>query len=279
VMITPEILPNNSPGVTPSLPRYPETFLPPVSELKGTRPAPAPAFTQPSRSQAMTPAAAPVVVDNRTEIERAQDRALEALDRKNQPQPVAAQAASTQSDESNQVSQAAADSIDISKEQRDLMKAAREQAERDATVADQTRKDDAKRSDKEQKQQEKAAREQAKRDAEAAKAQAKRDAEAAKEQAKRDAEAARLQAKRDAEMAKLQAKQDEITARERQKLEGQKQQTKSDKDASAAPQQVVDTKGQVSSEQQGQQSLDAAAERLRAAEEEYQAELARRSQR
>jgi pilus assembly protein CpaC len=277
VMITPEILPNNSPGVTPSLPRYPETFLPPVSELKGTRPAPAPAFTQPSRSQAMTPAAAPVVVDNRTEIERAQDRALEALDRKNEP--VAAQAASTQSDESNQVSQAAADSIDISKEQRDLMKAAREQAERDATVADQTRKDDAKRSAKEQKQQEKAAREQAKRDAEAAKAQAKRDAEAAKEQAKRDAEAARLQAKRDAEMAKLQAKQDEITARERQKLEGQKQQTKSDKDASAAPQQVVDTKGQVSSEQQGQQSLDAAAERLRAAEEEYQAELARRSQR
>src|SRR4029453_9485874 len=147
------ILPNNSPGVTPNLPRYPDTFLPPLSDLKGTRPAPAPAFTQPSRSQAMAPAAAPVVVDNRTELERAQDRALEALDRKNEP--VAAQAASTQSDESNQVSQAAADSIDISKEQRDLMKAAREQAERDATVADQTRKDDAKRSDKEQKQQEK----------------------------------------------------------------------------------------------------------------------------
>ena len=269
VMITPEILPNNSPGVTPSLPRYPDTFLPPLSELKQTHPAPAPAFTQPARSQAMAPAAAPVVVDNRTEIERAQDRALEALDRQNQPQPVAAQSASTQAGESRQVTQAAADSIDLSKEQRDLMKAAHEQAERDAEVADQARKDDAKRSVKEQKQQEKAAQEQAKRDAEAAKVQAKRDAEAAKQQAKRDAEAAKQQAKRDAEMAKLQAKQDELAGKEQQKLEAQAA-------PSAAPQPSV-AKGQLS-EQERQQALDAAAERLRAAEEEYQAELARRSQ-
>jgi pilus assembly protein CpaC len=271
VMITPEILPNNSPGVTPSLPRYPDTFLPPLSELKQTHPAPAPAFTQPARSQAMAPAAAPVVVDNRTEIERAQDRALEALDRQNQPQPVAAQSASTQAGESRQVTQAAADSIDLSKEQRDLMKAAHEQAERDAEVADQARKDDAKRSVKEQKQQEKAAQEQAKRDAEAAKVQAKRDAEAAKQQAKRDAEAAEQQAKRDAEMAKLQAKQDELAAKEQQKLEAQAA-------PSAAPQRSVEAKGQLS-EQERQQALDAAAERLRAAEEEYQAELARRQQR
>ncbi len=264
VMITPEILPNNSPGVTPNLPRYPDTFLPPLSDLKGTRPAPAPAFTQPARSQAMAPATAPVIVDNRTEIERAQDRALEALDRKNQPQAAAAPLASTQSDESNQVSQAAADSIDVSKEQHDLLKAAHEQAERDAKVADQARKEDAKRSAEEQQKQEKAAREQAKRDAEAAKAQAKRDAEAAKVQAKRDAEAAKVQAKRDAEMAKLQAKQDELAAGEHQKAEAQ-----------AVPQQAAEAKGQAS-EQERQQALDAAAERLRAAEEEYQAELARR---
>jgi len=264
VMITPEILPNNSPGVTPNLPSYPDTFLPPLSDLKGTRPAPAPAFTQPARSQAMAPATAPVVVDNRTEIERAQDRALEALDRKNQPQTAAAQLSSTQSDDSNQVSQATADSINVSKEQQDLLKAAHEQAERDAKVADQARKEDAKRSAEEQKKQEKAAREQAKRDAEAAKVQAKRDAEAAKAQAKHDAEAAKVQAKRDTEMAKLQAKQDELAAGERQKAEAQ-----------AVPQQAADAKGQVS-EQERQQALDAAAERLRAAEEEYQAELARR---
>ena len=264
VMITPEILPNNSPGVTPNLPSYPDTFLPPLSDLKGTRPAPAPAFTQPARSQAMAPATAPVVVDNRTEIERAQDRALEALDRKNQPQTAAAQLSSTQSDDSNQVSQATADSINVSKEQQDLLKAAHEQADRDAKVADQARKEDAKRSAEEQKKEEKAAREQAKRDAEAAKVQARKDAEAAKVQAKRDAEAAKVQAKRDAEMAKLQAKQDQLTAAERQKPETQ-----------AVPQQAADTKGQVS-EQERQQALDAAAERLRAAEEEYQAELARR---
>jgi len=269
VMITPEILPNNSPGVTPSLPRYPETFLPPVSELKGTRPAPAPAFTQPSRSQAMAPAAAPAVVDNRSEIERAQDRKLEALDRQNQPL-----AAVQSGDASNTVSQAGADAIDLSKEQRDLMQAAREQAERDAKVADKTRKEDAKRAAVEQAQQEKAAREQAKRDAEAAKAQAKRDAEAAKRQAKHDAE-----------MAKLQAKQDEIAARERQKLEAQaaRDQAAAEKPtkevAAVAQRQAVEANGEVAREQKQQQALDAAAERLRAAEEEYQAELARRSQR
>src|SRR5262249_11809834 len=39
VMITPEILPNNSPGLTPNLPRTPEPFLSPLPD-KQTRPAP-----------------------------------------------------------------------------------------------------------------------------------------------------------------------------------------------------------------------------------------------
>ena len=226
VMITPEILPSDSPGVTPSLPRYPDTFLPPISD-RDVRPTPAPAFTQPARPQAMAPAAAPVVTDNRTEIERAQDRALEALDRKN-PQPataaVVAPAAGTErvpatptvaqskavasqpapkavvpaAAESNAVpapvvvpqpvalvtapqpvesttaatQQIAAEVAELTKEQRELMKVAREQAERDAKAAEKARKEE-----------EKLAREQAKRDAEAAKAHA----EVAKEQAKRDA--------------------------------------------------------------------------------------------
>ena len=55
VMITPEILRPDSPGVTDKLPRTPETFMPPVSERQA-KPPQAPAFT-PSRSQAGTTAA------------------------------------------------------------------------------------------------------------------------------------------------------------------------------------------------------------------------------
>jgi pilus assembly protein CpaC len=269
VMITPEILPSNSPGVTPSLPRYPETFMPPVSELKNTHPAPAPAFTQPARSQAMVPATAPAVVDNRSDIERAQDRALEALDHQNQqavaPTTVAQSPALPlapvvpQAFEEAAVvgqSQADADALDLSKEQRDLMKAAREQSERDAKAAEKARRED-----------EKIAREQAKRDAEAAKVQAKRDAEAAK-----------VQAKRDAEMAKLQAKQDALT-REQQKSDAQAGRQQAATNVQAPAPTVAQGPAEAPSEAERQRSLDTAAERLRAAEAEYQAELARRSER
>jgi pilus assembly protein CpaC len=269
VMITPEILPNNSPGVTPDLPKYPDSFMPPLSDLKKTVPAPAPAFTQPSRSQAMAPATAPAVVDNRSEVERAQDRALEALDRGNQapaataavapganspaPETNAAQSA-TPSNVAN--APASVDAIELSKERRDLEKAAREQAERDAKVADKARA----KSDK-------AAREQAKRDAEAAKVQAKRDAEAAKLQAKQDEAAALEQAKHNAELA-------------RQQAEAAKAQAKADQAAQAtAERQALDAKRESEREAERQRAIDAAAERLRAAEAEYQAELARRSQR
>jgi hypothetical protein len=66
VMITPEILPNNSPGVTPSLPMYPDTFMPPLSDLKKSYPAPAPAFT--GVAVAGGESGAPVA-DNRTEVD------------------------------------------------------------------------------------------------------------------------------------------------------------------------------------------------------------------
>jgi pilus assembly protein CpaC len=324
VMITPEILPNNSPGVTPDLPRYPDTFMPPLSDLKQSHPAPAPAFTGASRSLAAnpTPAAAPVV-DGRTEIERAQDRALAALEaQKAQPgaaqatapvaspvvapqtaasvkagapqmspvpvppmavqaqpvatQPVAAQPVAAQS--ANPASVAAADVIEVSKEQRDLEKAALEQAERDAKVAEKARKEEAKRAAAAQAKQDELDREQAKKDAEAAKVQAKKDAEEARIQAKRDAEAAKVQAKRNAELAKLQAKQDAEAARA--KAAADQVQAKADKEAEAAAQrQALDAKRETDREAEQQRAIDAAAERLRAAESEYQAELTRRSQR
>jgi hypothetical protein len=89
----------------------------------------------------------------------------------------------------------------------------------------------------------------------------------AKEQAKRDAEAAREQQKLEAEAARQQA----LAAKKQVKADKQPQ--------TVAQRQVVEVKPEVNSEQERQRALDAAAERLRAAEEEYQAELARRSQR
>jgi pilus assembly protein CpaC len=250
VMITPEILPNNSPGVTPSLPNYPDTFMPPLSDLKKTYPAPAPAFTESSRSQAANPAPAPVA-DSRTEVERAQDRALAALEGQiPEPavaaapaeaspvaaQPVAAQAPAEQATDpaSAVAEQADADVAELSKEQRQLEKAAREQAERDAKAADKARKEEAKR-------------------------QAKQD-ELDREQAKKDEKAAKIQAEKDAEAAKLQAK--------------------AVKEAEATAQrQMLDARREAEREAERQRAIDAAAERLRTAEAEYQAELERRTQR
>jgi pilus assembly protein CpaC len=291
VMITPEILPNNSPGVTPNLPRYPETFLPPISDRQ-VKPTPPPAFSQTSRSQAMAPAAAPAV-DSRTEVEKAQDRALAALEQQNQAgsgtpvaappqaatQPFAAQVAPPQSAApSAAAQQAQSDVVDLSKEERELQKAAREQAERDARVAEKARKDEEKRAAAAQAEMDKLAREQAKREAEEAAKQAKRDAEEAKKQAKRDAEEAKKQAKRDAEAAKVQARQNAELAR--LQADAAKAQAKADKEAeSVAQRQAVDARREAEREQDRQRAVDAAAERLRAAEAEYQAELARRSQR
>jgi pilus assembly protein CpaC len=258
VMITPEILPNNSPGVTPALPNYPEQFLPPLSSEKA-RPAPAPAFTTGTRSQASAPAAAPEAAAARNDIERAQDRAQQSFDRQTS-QPVAVQpltsapvvaspapvqaAAPLQTHPVIPQPQASAEG---SEDQPKLDKAARQQAERDAKAAEKARKEA-----------EKLAREQAERDAVAAREQAKRDAQAAKEQAKRDEAAAKEQAKRDAVAAREKTKADLLAQEE-------------------AKRQAEVAKREASREQERQRSIEAAAERLRAAEAEYQAELARRA--
>ena len=61
-MITPEILPRNSPGVTTELPRTPEPFLPAMPDKK-TNPVPPPAFEGTRRmgeiNQVARPVAAP----------------------------------------------------------------------------------------------------------------------------------------------------------------------------------------------------------------------------
>jgi pilus assembly protein CpaC len=297
VMITPEILPADSPGVTPSLPSYPDTFLPPLSDLKNPRPVPAPAFTERSRSQATTPSGSPVV-DNRTDVARAQDPAGAAMDRQN-TQPAAAQAVAPQAaapravpaqavapqvptqliapvtgpqaaeTSSKAATQASADAAELTKEQRELLKAAREQAARDAQAAEKARKEEAKRAAKAQAEADKLAREQAKRDAEAAKLQAERDAEAARKQAKQDAEIARRQA----DAAKNKSSKTDA------KAAGEAQRQAVIAAAEAQRQAALEAYREAERKQEEPRATDAAAERLRTSEAEYQSELARRSQR
>ena len=186
VMITPEILPNNSPGVTPNLPKFSDTFLPPIAD-KQAKPAPGPAFTgASSRSQAAVDAAPAAVVDNRTAIERAQDQARAQTDRDDQVKavqafgtPVAAQPQLTEKQQRAAAKQAEADAKTHAAEQKRVNALMQEQAKRDAESAAKAKKEADKRAEADRKQAEKLAREEAKRDAKLAKQQAKADKETA----------------------------------------------------------------------------------------------------
>jgi len=193
VMITPEILRPDSSGVTPNLPRMPETFLPPVSE-KETRPAPAPAFggasTRSLANGAVEPA--PQVVDDRTAIERAQDRAAQAQVTPGAAAP-APQVQPTLSAKEQRAAakQAEADAKKHAAEQKRLDALMSEQAKHDAANAARAKKEADKRAALDQKQADQAAREQAKRDAQVAKDKAKADKQAAEEAAETEAQLAK----------------------------------------------------------------------------------------
>jgi pilus assembly protein CpaC len=149
VMITPEILPNNSRGVTDRLPRTPEPYLAPLPENRTVEP-PAGAFT-PARPTSIT-----IRADGTVETDA--------------PSTVAANVP---------VGKPLTDA-----EQKKADKRAAEEAKRAAAQAEKDRKAADKAAAKEQERQEKLAKEQLKRDRE----QAKKDAEAAKkaeEQAKK----------------------------------------------------------------------------------------------
>jgi pilus assembly protein CpaC len=155
VMITPEILPNNSRGVTDRLPRTPEPYLAPLPENRTVEP-PAGAFT-PARPTSIT-----IRADGT--IEKSGDSA------------------------------AVGSTIPAAKplsaaEQKKADKRAAEESKRAAAQAEKDRKAADKAAAKEQERQEKLAKEQLKRDRE----QAKKDAEAAKkaeEQAKKQKQSA-----------------------------------------------------------------------------------------
>ena len=223
VMITPEILPNNSPGVTNTLPRYPEKFLDPTDPKKST-PAPPPAF----RPQAgLTPdAAAPVPAAaqpaNNPAAAAAKVQALAPNKTlQNAPQPVAAAAPAGQPQMPAQPMQAqpmpgqpAAPQLQtpqqvqtqqmIEADKKALEKAQAQDHQRDEAAKAADGQARVKQIDEDRKLQEKAAKEQAKRDAEAAKVAAA----AAKRQAEIDKAANEAAAKRAAEQAKKQAEID-----------------------------------------------------------------------
>jgi pilus assembly protein CpaC len=169
VMITPEILPNNSRGAAPALPRNQEQFLPPLSE-KGTVPAPPPPF-QSDRSAAGAAAAVAALTPSGPRMA--------------DPPTVEQAAAPAKTADAHPLSE---------HEQKTIERARSQEVAKAEDLAREQAKTDAKAKDAEAKRQA----QQAKIDAtNGAKAQAKED-QLARDEAKKQDKLAREQAKRDA---------------------------------------------------------------------------------
>jgi pilus assembly protein CpaC len=197
VMITPEILATDSPGVTDKLPRTPDTFMSPLSDKQLKDPLP-PAFT-PARKQATvtTPPAAAPTTAART-LDPSEQAALAAAQRIDAQQRAAAEAAAAQAATVPTEAAAPATVVQQPAEQPRTEKQMKEEAKREAEALR-----------KERELAEKLAKEQAKRDAAAAKEKAKADKLAAEEAKKKEAEE-KKQAKRQA--ALLEERQQQIDA-------------------------------------------------------------------
>ncbi|HEY7291360.1 MAG TPA: pilus assembly protein N-terminal domain-containing protein [Vicinamibacterales bacterium] len=214
VMITPEILANDSPGVTGTTPRMSEPFLPPLDPKKSmempgpafqsghpmadSKPAPAQAApAQPAQKNAAAPASDPAAA-------AAKIQALgPATTIRQQPVPAAAQTPTPNPPMTDA-------------DRKALEKAQKQDHDRDeaAKAVDGKMRakqidEDRKRTDEDKKLQDKAAKEQAKKDAEAQ----KNAAAAAKKQAEVERVANEAAAKRAAEQAKKQAEIDKKNAK------------------------------------------------------------------
>ena len=236
VMITPQILPRSSSGVTATLPRTPEPFLPPLPAKKLVEPLP-PAFTPARGWSGADASAAPVSVPT-TSVSPASAPATSAS-------PAAAAAilsppptARTVIDGNAPPAKPTVAPPTTSTAARPLTSDEKKTVERsrkhEAVANAVSAKDQAKQAEADKRAQQaadeqalkvshaqgKLDREQAKRDAESAKVQAKRDAETSKAQAKRDGEAARVaaeEAKRQAELERVHQKAlDEAAAKARE---------------------------------------------------------------
>jgi pilus assembly protein CpaC len=251
VMITPVILPNNSPGVTPNLPRTPEPFLAPLPDAK-THQAQPPAFSAGRQGAS----AAPVTVPTASTPEPTRTTAgaqapatpataaatVKALTPA-APKPVETKAAPTAAAPKAAETKAAAPPP--------APAATKAAAPPPAPARPMT-------------DQEKKALERAKKDED----------ERAKQQAKLD-EKAKAEAikKQTAEILAARHKAEEEKARQ-QKLD-REQQKKSEEAARKAGEEA---RKQTDADRDQQKSLDAAAAELKAAEERYNAELAKKKQ-
>jgi pilus assembly protein CpaC len=203
VMITPEILPKSSHGVTNTLPRMPEQMLPPLPEKKSV-PMPPPAFTAVTSAEVVPPSA-PTPKPAPQPAAMAQPpmptpagaaATINALLPTTAPravaEPVASQppAAAPVSAPQNADAQAPAPSQPLTDKQKAALSKTQQKEQEAAAKASAKAAEDQREADKKQKkEQEKADKEQAKRDAEAAKQGAelaKRQAEYDKQQAEQD---------------------------------------------------------------------------------------------
>jgi len=220
VMITPEILPLNSPGVTTTLPRIVEPYLPPVPQKQSIEPPPA-AFTAPAASSQAEPApatpaaqAAPAPRANASRDPKAAAAAVRALSPVTQPPNVHVDTSG------NAVTSTDATAAGSVTPQTVAPKPAAQPASAapsSAAIGTKQSAADAKKQKAEAERQAKLAREQAERDAEAEKKahqaevnKAAADREAAKKQAEKDKETAKREEearqKRDKAIAEAQAK-------------------------------------------------------------------------
>jgi pilus assembly protein CpaC len=222
VMITPHILPRNSPGVTPNLPRQPEPYLPPMPANK-TMEAPPPSFPAPRPSddaaaaqaaatvKKLVPTSNPVPYVAPPQAPAPQTSASQPSRRMTNDEKAAAENARRQ--------QAAESAKRTTRQGESGSRKDRADQERDARLANEQAKKDTRESQEKAKVDAKAAKEQALRDAQAAKEKALRDAKAGRiagEQAKRQAEVAAQQARRKAELDKEHQKAlDEAAAKAR----------------------------------------------------------------
>jgi pilus assembly protein CpaC len=212
VMITPQILPNNSSGVTPTLPRVPEEYLDAVPDNR-LHPQPPPAYTAPRPGADARPAAAAPVADSRSGQAPSASSAAAAVTalapgapRLAEPTPpVAASAPAPQAAGPGATAspEAAPAPRPLTEQEKKAIERARkqeqEQAQAELQATLRARAIEGRRIAEQQAEEKKTAEKEQERQAVLAREQARRDAE----QAKRDGEAARRQAEKDREQQKL----------------------------------------------------------------------------
>jgi len=194
VMITPEILANNSTGVTPNLPKLAEPYLPPMPQKKQIEPPP-PAFKGPSAGAGNATPAAPVAQAVPTQAVTAKT-AAETMTALN---PNTRKVVNGDAPAATNVKAAGKPSP---KDEKALQQAKAENAKRAAAQAEVDRRAQQAEAERQAKLQQ----EQARRDAEEAKRVAAENKKAAERQAEIDRKQAEIRKKHDKAIAEAEAR-------------------------------------------------------------------------